>query len=83
MRGGTGAKELAAIRAEILDTEPDEPLLVMTQFRALRQHENKADVIVQDYVDAQVPILNAQYAKRTRGAPKVGLRSRVAKGRDC
>lgn len=96
MRGGTGAKALAAIRERIADTGPADPLLVMTTVpyggegfdapiidtvflvgpisypgllvqavgRALRRHEGKTNVIVHDYLDTNVPVLAAQYARR-------------------
>jgi len=99
MRGGTGAKALAAIRTKLEDAGPSDPLLVMTTVpfggegfdapildtvflagpisypglvkqavgRALRRHEGKTEVIVHDYVDTEVPVLNAQYGRR-RGA---------------
>jgi superfamily II DNA or RNA helicase len=99
MRGGTGRKELAAIRTRIAEADPSEPLLVMTTVpfggegfdgpiidtvflvgpisypgllkqavgRALRRYEGKVDVIVHDYVDANVGVLSAQHARR-RGA---------------
>jgi len=99
MRGGTGAKALAAIRATLVDANPADPLLVMTTVpyggegfdapiidtvflvgpisypgllkqavgRALRRHEGKTEVVVHDYVDTAVPVLNAQYGRR-RGA---------------
>lgn len=105
MRGGTGAKALAAIRARIADAAPDEPLLVMTTVpyggegfdapvidtvflagpisypglltqavgRALRRYEGKTEVVVHDYVDADVPVLNAQYSKRRTAYRSMGF----------
>lgn len=105
MRGGTGARALAAIRAKIADASQDDPLLVMTTVpyggegfdapvidtvflagpisypglltqavgRALRRHSGKTEVIVHDYVDAAVPILNTQYAKRRTAYPQMGF----------
>ena len=105
MRGGTGAKALAAIRAKIADASPGEPLLVMTTVpyggegfdapaidtvflagpisypglliqavgRALRRHEGKTEVAVHDYVDARVPVLNAQYSKRRSAYLQMGF----------
>ena len=48
-------------------------LLTQAVGRALRRHQNKTDVIVHDYVDADVPILNAQYAKRRRAYRAMGF----------
>lgn len=105
MRGGTGAKALAAIRAKIADASPGEPLLVMTTVpyggegfdapaidtvflagpisypglltqavgRALRRHDGKTEVAVHDYVDARVPVLNAQYSKRRSAYLQMGF----------
>jgi len=42
-------------------------LLVQAVGRALRRHECKTEVIVHDYVDTEVPVLNAQFGRR-RGA---------------
>lgn len=105
MRGGIGAKELAAIRARIADAAPSDPLLVMTTVpyggegfdapiidtvflvgpiaypgllvqavgRALRRHEGKTEVVVHDYVDADVPVLKAQFAKRRTAYRQLGF----------
>jgi superfamily II DNA or RNA helicase len=105
MRGGTGAKALAAIRARIADASPTDSLLVMTTVpyggegfdapvidtvflvgpiaypglviqaigRALRRHPNKTDVVVHDYVDAAVPVLNAQYSRRRTAYRQLGF----------
>ena len=105
MRGGTGAKELASIRAKIADASPGDPLLVMTTVpyggegfdapaidtvflagpisypglliqavgRALRRHEGKTEVAVHDYVDADIPVLNSQYAKRRLAYRQLGF----------
>ncbi len=107
MQGGTGKKELAAIRARIADATPRDPLLIITTLpyagegfdapivdtvflvapisfpglliqavgRALRTHEGKAEVIVHDYVDANVPVLSAQYSKRKVGYRQLGFRT--------
>jgi len=105
MRGGTGTKALATIRARIADASPGEPLLVMTTVpyggegfdapaidtvflagpisypglltqavgRALRRHEDKTEVVVHDYVDTDVPVLNAQYSKRRAAYRQMGF----------
>ena len=105
MRGGTGAKALAAIRAKIGDAYPGAPLLVMTTVpyggagfdapaidtvflagpisypglliqavgRALRRHEGKTEVAVHDYLDASVPVLNAQYSRRRSAYRQMGF----------
>ncbi|MBB1511248.1 DEAD/DEAH box helicase family protein [Tessaracoccus sp. MC1627] len=105
MRGGTGAKALAAIRARIADTSTGDPLLVMTTVpyggegfdapiidtvflagpisfpglviqavgRALRRHEGKKEVVVHDYVDPEVPVLRAQYARRRSAYQQMGF----------
>ena len=105
MRGGTGAKALAAIREKLEDANPVDPLLVMTTVpyggegfdapiidtvflagpisypgllkqavgRALRRHEGKTEVVVHDYVDAEVPVLNAQYARRRVAYRQMGF----------
>ena len=105
MRGGTGARALATIRERIADTDPADPLLVMTTVpyggegfdapiidtvflvgpisypgllvqavgRALRRHEGKTDVIVHDYLDADVPILKAQYSRRRVAYRQMGF----------
>ncbi|BAK38063.1 putative helicase [Microlunatus phosphovorus NM-1] len=105
MRGGIGAKALAAIRGRIADTDPGDPLLVMTTVpyggegfdapiidtvflvgpisfpglltqavgRALRRHEGKTEVIVHDYVDADVPVLKAQFSRRRTAYRQMGF----------
>lgn len=105
MRGGTGAKALAAIRERIADTNPEDPLLVMTTVpfggegfdapiidtvflvglisypglvvqavgRALRRHEGKTQVIVHDYLDANVPVLKTRYARRRLAYRQMGF----------
>lgn len=105
MRGGTGAKALAAIRTKIANASPRDPLLVMTTVpyggegfdapaidtvflagpisypglliqavgRALRRHEGKTEVAVHDYVDASVPVLNAQYSRRRSAYRQMGF----------
>ena len=105
MRGGTGARALAAIRVRIAAASPGDPLLVMTTVpyggegfdapaidtvflagpisypglliqavgRALRRHEGKTEVAVHDYVDANVPVLNAQYSKRRSAYRQMGF----------
>jgi superfamily II DNA or RNA helicase len=105
MRGGTGSKALAAIRAKLADANPADPLLLMTTVpyggegfdapiidtvflvgpisypgllkqavgRALRRHEGKTEVIVHDYVDANVPVLNAQYSRRRVAYRQMGF----------
>ena len=93
------------IRERIADTDPADPLLVMTTVpyggegfdapiidtvflvgpisypgllvqavgRALRRHEGKTDVIVHDYLDADVPILKAQYSRRRVAYRQMGF----------
>lgn len=105
MRGGIGARTLAATRERIADTNPEDPLLVMTTVpyggegfdapiidtvflvgpisypglvvqavgRALRRHEGKTRVIVHDYLDANVPVLKAQYARRRLAYRQMGF----------
>lgn len=105
MRGGTSARALAEIRTRIADTEPEDPLLVMTTVpyggegfdapiidtvflvgpisypglliqavgRALRRHEDKTDVIVHDYIDANVPVLKAQFTRRRTAYRQLGF----------
>ncbi|MCL2490673.1 MAG: DEAD/DEAH box helicase [Propionibacteriaceae bacterium] len=105
MRGGTGTKVLAAIRAKLADAGPSDPLLVMTTVpyggegfdaaaidteflvgpisypglliqavgRALRRHEGKTEVIVHDYVDTNVPVLNAQFGRRRAAYSQMGF----------
>ena len=105
MRGGTGAKALAAIREKIADAGPNDPLLVLTTVpyggegfdapvidtvflvgpisypglliqavgRALRRYPGKTEVVVHDYVDAAVPVLNAQYNRRRAGYRQLGF----------
>jgi len=105
MRGGTGRKALAAIRAKLADAGPRDPLLVMTTVpyggegfdapvidtvflvgpisypgllrqavgRALRRHEGKTEVVVHDYVDSDVGVLRAQYARRRVGYHQMGF----------
>ncbi len=108
MRGGTGAKALAAIRERIADTNPEDALLVMTTVpyggegfdapiidtvflvgpisypgllvqavgRALRRHEGKTQVIVHDYLDANVPVLKTQYSRRRSAYRQLGFLDR-------
>ena len=110
MRGGTGKKALAAIRAKLADALPNDPLLVMTTVpyggegfdapvidtiflvapisysgllrqavgRALRRHEGKTEVVVHDYVDSEVGVLKAQYARRRVGYRQMGFTSEAA-----
>jgi len=49
-------------------------LLKQAVGRALRRHEGKTEVVVYDYVDAQVPVLRAQYSKRQVGYTQMGFR---------
>ena len=46
--------------------------------RALRRYEGKTDVVVHDYVDADVPVLNAQYSKRRAAYRQLGFTDRAA-----
>lgn len=48
-------------------------LLVQAVGRALRRHESKTDVIVHDYVDVRVPVLNAQYNRRRAAYRQMGF----------
>lgn len=105
MRGGTGAKALAAIREKIADAGSNDPLLVLTTVpyggegfdapvidtvflvgpisypglliqavgRALRRYPGKTEVVVHDYVDVAVPVLNAQYNRRRAGYRQLGF----------
>ena len=51
-------------------------ILVQAVGRALRTYEGKTDVIVHDYLDVNVPILNAQYGRRRPGYTQMGFTSR-------
>lgn len=48
-------------------------LVIQAVGRALRRHEAKSDVIVHDYVDAAVPVLRAQYARRRTAYRQMGF----------
>ena len=48
-------------------------LLQQAVGRALRPHVGKTDVVVHDYVDAQVPVLKAQYDRRRVGYRQMGF----------
>ena len=48
-------------------------LLIQAVGRALRRHEGKSEVVVHDYVDAAVPVLNAQYSKRRSAYRHMGF----------
>ena len=48
-------------------------LVIQAVGRALRQHEGKTEVVVHDYVDTEVPVLNAQYGKRRIGYRQMGF----------
>ncbi|WP_373288798.1 DEAD/DEAH box helicase [Microlunatus endophyticus] len=48
-------------------------LLIQAVGRALRRHESKTDVIVHDYVDVHVPVLNAQYSRRRAAYRQMGF----------
>jgi len=48
-------------------------LVIQAVGRALRRHEGKTDVVVHDYVDADVPVLNAQYSKRRAAYRQLGF----------
>lgn len=50
-------------------------LLIQAVGRALRRHEGKTDVIVHDYVDVNVPVLNAQYNRRRVAYRQLGFTS--------
>jgi len=41
--------------------------------RVLRRHEGKTEVIVHDHVDVNVPVLNAQYARRRGEYRRMGF----------
>lgn len=48
-------------------------LLIQAVGRALRRHESKTDVIVHDYVDVHVPVLNAQYNRHRVAYRQLGV----------
>lgn len=48
-------------------------LLIQAVGRALRRHECKTDVVVHDYVDTEVPVLRAQYARRRPAYQQMGF----------
>ena len=48
-------------------------LVIQAVGRALRRHEGKTDVVVHDYVDAEVPVLRAQYARRRSAYHQMGF----------
>jgi len=48
-------------------------LLIQAVGRALRHHESKTEVIVHDYADTNVPVLNAQYNRRRAGYRQLGF----------
>ncbi|HET9650091.1 MAG TPA: DEAD/DEAH box helicase family protein [Microlunatus sp.] len=48
-------------------------LVIQAVGRALRRHEAKTDVIVHDYVDAHVPVLKAQHARRRAAYRQMGF----------
>ncbi len=48
-------------------------LVIQAVGRALRRNEGKTDVVVHDYVDADVPVLNAQYSKRRAAYRQLGF----------
>ena len=48
-------------------------LVIQAVGRALRRHEGKTDVVVHDYVDAEVPVLRAQYARRRSAYQQMGF----------
>lgn len=48
-------------------------LLIQAVGRALRRHESKTDVIVHDYVDVHVAVLNAQYHRRRVAYRQMGF----------
>ncbi len=48
-------------------------LLIQAVGRALRRYEGKTDVVVHDYVDAHVPVLKAQFAKRRAAYRSLGF----------
>ena len=53
-------------------------LVIQAVGRALRRYEGKTDVVVHDYVDADVPVLNAQYSKRRAAYRQLGFTDRAA-----
>ena len=48
-------------------------LVIQAVGRALRRHEAKTNVIVHDYVDTNVPVLKAQYARRRQAYRQMGF----------
>lgn len=48
-------------------------LLIQAVGRALRRHPGKTEVVVHDYVDAAVPVLNAQFSKRRTAYRHMGF----------
>jgi len=48
-------------------------LLIQAVGRALRRYEGKTEVIVHDYVDVAVPLLNAQFNRRRAGYRQMGF----------
>ena len=48
-------------------------LLIQAVGRALRRHPGKTEVVVHDYVDAAVPVLNAQFSKRRTAYRHMGV----------
>ncbi len=48
-------------------------LVVQAVGRALRRHGDKTEVVVHDYVDVGVPVLNAQYSKRRAAYRQMGF----------
>ena len=48
-------------------------LLIQAVGRALRRHEGKTEVAVHDYLDASVPVLNAQYSRRRSAYRQMGF----------
>ena len=48
-------------------------LLKQAVGRALRRYEGKTEVVVHDYVDVNVPVLNAQYGRRRAGYRQMGF----------
>lgn len=48
-------------------------LVIQAVGRALRRHEAKTNVIVRDYVDTNVPVLKAHYARRRQAYRQMGF----------
>jgi superfamily II DNA or RNA helicase len=50
-------------------------MVVQAAGRAVRRHKDKTEVIVHDYVDVEVPVLSAQFARRRVAYQQMGFSS--------